>query len=91
MEQTFAWLWQNRRFKRDYERLRATSETLVYAPMGRLMLRRLAPPRQQDGSVERRAYSHSMVPGGLEVTSYTTRFTSGTSLTMRLESLASRS
>jgi len=31
------------------------------------------------------SYSHSMVEGGLEVISKTTRFTSGTSLTMRLE------
>ena len=31
-----------------------------------------------------RAYSHSMVAGGLLVMSYTTRFTPGTSLTIRL-------
>lgn len=30
-------------------------------------------------------YSHSMVAGGLGVTSYTTRFTPSTSSTMRLE------
>ena len=30
-------------------------------------------------------YSHSMVPGGLLVTSSTTRLTSGTSLVMRVE------
>src|SRR5215472_7284849 len=30
-------------------------------------------------------YSHSMVPGGFEVTSYTTRFTPFTSFTMRVE------
>ncbi len=30
-------------------------------------------------------YSHSIVAGGLGVTSYTTRFTPGTSATMRLE------
>lgn len=36
-------------------------------------------------------YSHSMVPGGLLVTSSTTRFTPSTSLVMRLEILASRS
>src|SRR6266498_5803804 len=29
-------------------------------------------------------YSHSIVPGGLDVMSYTTRFTPATSLTMRL-------
>jgi hypothetical protein len=31
------------------------------------------------------AYSHSIVPGGLEVTSYTTRLTPFTSFTIRLE------
>ena len=38
-----------------------------------------------------RAHSHSMVPGGLLVTSSTTRFTSGTSPVIRLEIRASRS
>ena len=38
-----------------------------------------------------RAHSHSMVPGGLEVMSRTTRFTSGTSPVIRLEIRASRS
>lgn len=42
VERTFAWLCQNRRFSRDYERLCTTSESLIYAAMGRLMLRRLA-------------------------------------------------
>jgi len=42
VERTFAWLCQNRRFSRDYERLCSTSEALIYAAMGRLMLRRLA-------------------------------------------------
>ena len=37
------------------------------------------------------AYSHSMVPGGLLVMSYTTRFTEGTSLMMRLEMRSSTS
>ena len=36
-------------------------------------------------------YSHSMVEGGLELMSYTTRLTPGTSLTMRLEMRASTS
>ncbi len=35
--------------------------------------------------IERRAHSHSMVAGGFEVTSKTTRFTSGTELVMRVE------
>ena len=37
------------------------------------------------------AYSHSMVPGGLDVTSSTTRFTSRTSLVMRVEIRSSTS
>src|SRR5204863_7838566 len=37
------------------------------------------------------AYSHSMVPGGFEVTSYTTRFTPFTSFTIRLEIVLSTS
>jgi hypothetical protein len=37
------------------------------------------------------SYSHSMVPGGLEVISYTTRFTPATSLTMRLEMVSNKS
>src|SRR5262245_25263412 len=42
VERTFAWLGQNRRFSKDYERLPATSEAFVYVAMTRLMLRRLA-------------------------------------------------
>jgi transposase len=42
VERTFAWQGQNRRFSKDYERLCATSETLIYVAMIRLMLRRLA-------------------------------------------------
>ncbi|HYH85581.1 MAG TPA: transposase, partial [Pyrinomonadaceae bacterium] len=37
------WLCQSRRLSKDYERLAATSETLIYVAMTRLMLRRLAP------------------------------------------------
>ena len=36
-------------------------------------------------------YSHSMVPGGLEVQSKTTRLTSFTSLVMRVEIFSSTS
>ena len=36
-------------------------------------------------------YSHSMLAGGLEVTSSTTRLARGTSLTMRSETRATRS
>jgi putative transposase len=36
VERTFAWLGQNRRLSKDYERLCKTSETMVYAAMSRL-------------------------------------------------------
>jgi putative transposase len=42
VEHTLAWLNQHRRLKKDYERLPSTSETFIYIPMTRLMLRRLA-------------------------------------------------
>jgi transposase len=42
VERTFAWLGQNRRLSKDYERLCATSEAFIYAAMVRLMTRRLA-------------------------------------------------
>lgn len=42
VERSFAWLGQNRRLSKDYERLCTTSEALIYAVMCRLMLRRLA-------------------------------------------------
>jgi putative transposase len=42
VERTFAWLGQNRRMSKDYERLCSTSEALVYAARSRLMVRRLA-------------------------------------------------
>jgi putative transposase len=42
VERTFAWLDQNRRLSKDYERLPMTSETFMYVAMIRLMLRRLA-------------------------------------------------
>lgn len=41
-ERTFGWLGRNRRLSKDYERLTATSETMIYVAMTRLMLRRLA-------------------------------------------------
>jgi hypothetical protein len=46
-----------------------------------------------EGSWDRpvEGYSHSMVPGGLLVTSRTTRLTSGTSLVILVEILASTS
>ena len=42
VERTFAWLCQNRRMSKDYERLCATAESFVYVAMTRLMVRRLA-------------------------------------------------
>jgi transposase len=42
VERTIAWIDQNRRMSKDYERLCASGEVLVYAAMIRLMTRRLA-------------------------------------------------
>jgi putative transposase len=42
VERTFAWLSQNRRMSKDYEKLCSTSESFVYAAMSRLMVKRLA-------------------------------------------------
>jgi putative transposase len=42
IERTFSWFGQSRRLSKDYERLCATGEALIYATMIRLMLRRLA-------------------------------------------------
>ena len=42
VERTIAWIEQNRRMSKDYERLCASGESLVYAAMIRLMTRRLA-------------------------------------------------
>jgi putative transposase len=42
VERSFAWISHNRRMSKDYERLCASGEALVYAAMSRLMLRRLA-------------------------------------------------
>nr|WP_277878951.1 transposase [Coleofasciculus sp. FACHB-129] len=41
VESTFAWLYQQRRLVVDYEQLPEISETVIYAAMTRLMLRRL--------------------------------------------------
>jgi putative transposase len=41
VERTIAWIEQNRRMSKDYERLCASSEAFVYAAMIRLMMRRL--------------------------------------------------
>jgi putative transposase len=42
VERIFAWIDQQRRMSKDYERLAATSEAFIYVAMSRLMLRRLA-------------------------------------------------
>jgi hypothetical protein len=41
MERTFSWLDQNRRMSKDYERLCATGDALIYVAMTRLMVTRL--------------------------------------------------
>lgn len=59
-------------------------------PIARL---RLIPLKggSRTGTIEWKRYSHSIVPGGLLVTSSTTRFTPATSLMMRLEIFSMRS
>ncbi len=42
VERTFAWLGHARRLAKDYERLPETGVAMIYAAMGRIMLRRLA-------------------------------------------------
>jgi transposase len=42
VERTIAWIDQQRRMSKDYERLCASGEALMYAAMIRLMTRRLA-------------------------------------------------
>ena len=42
VERTFGWFNWSRRLSKDYERLPASSEAMVYISMIRLMLRRLA-------------------------------------------------
>ncbi|MBW4646726.1 MAG: transposase [Goleter apudmare HA4340-LM2] len=42
VERTLAWLDRYRRLSKDYEYHLQTSETIIYAPMTHLMLRRLA-------------------------------------------------
>ena len=43
VERTFAWLGKFRRLSKDYEALPETSESLIYAAMIHIMLRRLKP------------------------------------------------
>jgi hypothetical protein len=42
VERTIAWIGRYRRLSKDYEYLPASSETMIYLAMSRLMLRRLA-------------------------------------------------
>ena len=42
VERTFSWLGQGRRLGKDYERLRETGETPIYATMTRILALRLA-------------------------------------------------
>jgi putative transposase len=42
VERTLAWLGQNRRMSKDYERLPESGEAFIYVAMSRLMARRLA-------------------------------------------------
>jgi putative transposase len=46
VERTFAWLGQNRRLSKEYERLCETSAAFIYAAMVRVMVRRLAAKAQ---------------------------------------------
>ena len=41
-ERTFSWLSQSRRLAKEYERVCATSEAMIYVTMSRIMLCRLA-------------------------------------------------
>jgi hypothetical protein len=42
---SFAWISQNRRMSKDYERLCASSKAFIYVAMTRLMVRRLVRAR----------------------------------------------
>jgi putative transposase len=42
VERTIAWIDHNRRMRKDYEKLCASGEALVYAAMIRLITRRIA-------------------------------------------------
>jgi putative transposase len=42
VERTIAWIDQNRRMSKDYERLPESAEAFIYVALSRLMLRRLA-------------------------------------------------
>jgi len=46
VERTFAWFNHYRRLSKDYEKLPANSESMIYLAMSQLILRRLAPPEK---------------------------------------------
>jgi len=49
VERTFAWIGRSRRMSKDYEYLTSSSESMVYLTMIRLMVRRLAKARAEEG------------------------------------------
>ncbi len=58
VERTFAWLVTNRRLARDYERLTATSETMILVAMIRLMTIRLAKQQASWSTAGQRKATH---------------------------------
>ena len=67
VERTFAWLGHSRRMSRDYERLCAMGEALVYAAMVRLTVRRLAHDRGSPNSLPKGVLRISPVHASLIV------------------------
>ena len=84
--------WPRRCSARRTPRPGRATEASRHSPEGsapRDQPRELSSSEGKRGTTPR--YSHSMVPGGLEVTSSTTRLTPGTSLVIRVEMRASTS
>jgi NAD(P)-dependent dehydrogenase (short-subunit alcohol dehydrogenase family) len=59
VERTLAWLGRYRRLSKDYEQLPQTSESMIYAAMIRLMLRRLA-SKEATVIVHKILYRHAL-------------------------------
>ncbi len=75
-------------------RLRRFGQRPICRALARVLFSVLCSPfsgNKKGGLAAALFYSHSMVPGGLEVTSRTTRLTPRTSLTMRAETRRRRS